>query len=159
VETLNQFPVLTVLDRLPVPVLAVGSRGAILFSNNAFSEMIGYPKAALSDMNLRHILLGLTLAEFVLPFLHARAGSFVNLIHAKSWIFQTHMSASAMRRHGDELLLSTFLPTPALSGTQRQDTTRSDPSLSVRGQEKSSLVWPAAVNIPKTPPPTPITNR
>jgi PAS domain S-box-containing protein len=108
---LNQFPVLTVLERLPVPVLAIGSRGAILFSNNAFDEMIGHPKSALSGMNLREILLGLTLAEIVLPFLHARGGSAVNFIHAKGWIFQTRMSASAMRRGDDEVVLSTFLPT------------------------------------------------
>jgi PAS domain S-box-containing protein len=110
VDALDHFPVLAVLDRLPVPVLAVGDRGGILFSNKAFSEMIGYPTAALSGMNLRQILLGLTLAELVLPFLHARAGSLVNLIHAKSWIFQTQMSASALRRDGDEVLLSTFVP-------------------------------------------------
>jgi PAS domain S-box-containing protein len=113
-ETLDRFPVLAVLDQLPVPVLAIGSRGAILFCNNAFAEMIGYQKATVSGMNLREILLGLTLAEFVLPFLHARAGEPVNLIHARGWIFQARMSASAMRRDGDEVILSTFERLPPI---------------------------------------------
>jgi PAS domain S-box-containing protein len=107
-ETLDRFPVLSVLDCLPVPVLAIGSRGALLFCNDNFAEMIGYPKSTVLGMNLRQILLGLTLAEFVLPFLHSRGGTAVNLIHAKGWIFQVRMSASAMRRNSDEVMLSTF---------------------------------------------------
>lgn len=107
-QTLDRFPVLSVLDHLPVPVLAIGSRGALLFCNNAFAEMIGYPKPTLLGMNLRDILLGLTLAEFILPFLHARGGTAVNLIHAKGWIFRVRMSASAMMRDSDEVMLSTF---------------------------------------------------
>jgi hypothetical protein len=113
VEVLAKFPVLAVLDQLPAPVLAVGHRGAILFSNNAFADMLGHKTTALSAMNLRDVMLGLTLAEFVLPFLHAHAGTAVNLIHARGWIFQTQMSASAMLRKGDEVMLSTFVPVPS----------------------------------------------
>ncbi|CAN5500304.1 PAS domain-containing protein [soil metagenome] len=120
VQTLTRFPVLAVLDQLPVPVIAIGGRGSILFCNNAFAEMIGHDKTTMTEMNLREILLGLTLAEFVLPFLHARGGSAVNLIHAQGWIFQARMSASAMQRQGDEVMLSTFLPMSSASVKERQ---------------------------------------
>jgi PAS domain S-box-containing protein len=112
---LARFPVIAVLDRSPEAVLAVGSRGAILFCNNGFAEMIGYQKSALLGMNLREIFLGLTLAEVVLPFLHAHAGTAVNLIHAKGWIFQARMSATAMQRDGAEVVLSAFVRLPPVS--------------------------------------------
>jgi PAS domain S-box-containing protein len=120
-QTLTRFPVLAVLDASPEPVLAVGNRGAIIFCNKAFAEMIGHDKTAMLGMNIREILLGLTLAEFVLPFLHARGGTAVNLIHAQGWVFQAQMSASAMQRDCDEVMLSTFTPAASASPKERRE--------------------------------------
>ncbi len=44
---LNELPALVVLDRLPVPVLAIAEDGgAIVFANSAFADMLGYPAEA-----------------------------------------------------------------------------------------------------------------
>ncbi len=39
--TLKQLPALVVLERIPVPVLAIAKDGALVFANSAFSEMVG----------------------------------------------------------------------------------------------------------------------
>ena len=39
--TLKQLPALVVLERIPVPVLAIANDGALVFANSAFSEMVG----------------------------------------------------------------------------------------------------------------------
>ena len=41
-DILRQLPALVVLQRMPVPVLAVGDDGTILFANAAFSQMLGH---------------------------------------------------------------------------------------------------------------------
>jgi len=40
---LKELPALVVLERFPVPVLAIAEDGAILFANAAFGEMPGSP--------------------------------------------------------------------------------------------------------------------
>ena len=42
IALLKELPALVVLERFPVPVLAVGEDGTILFANAAFAEMLGY---------------------------------------------------------------------------------------------------------------------
>ena len=39
--TLKQLPALVVLERIPVPVLAIADDGSILFTNTAFAQMVG----------------------------------------------------------------------------------------------------------------------
>jgi PAS domain-containing protein len=41
IDILNQLPALVVLERIPVPVLAIAHDGALVFANSAFSEMVG----------------------------------------------------------------------------------------------------------------------
>jgi PAS domain-containing protein len=38
---LKQLPAVVVLERIPVPVLAIAQDGTVLFANTAFSEMVG----------------------------------------------------------------------------------------------------------------------
>ena len=40
-DTLKQLPAVVVLERIPVPVLAIANDGALVFANSAFSEMVG----------------------------------------------------------------------------------------------------------------------
>ena len=39
--TLKQLPALVVLERIPIPVLAIANDGALVFANSAFSDMVG----------------------------------------------------------------------------------------------------------------------
>src|SRR5271166_432264 len=42
VTILKELPALVVLERIPVPVLAIAHDGTLLFANTAFSEMVGW---------------------------------------------------------------------------------------------------------------------
>ena len=48
-DILRQLPALVVLQRMPVPVLAVGDDGTILFANAAFSQMLGHAAEAVGQ--------------------------------------------------------------------------------------------------------------
>ncbi|MBV8929704.1 MAG: PAS domain-containing protein, partial [Mycobacteriaceae bacterium] len=52
---LQQLPALVLLDRFPVPVLAVGDGGAILFANTAFADMVGYAASAITALRFDEI--------------------------------------------------------------------------------------------------------
>ena len=41
-DILTRLPALVVLERIPVPSLAMARDGIILFANTAFAEMVGY---------------------------------------------------------------------------------------------------------------------
>ncbi|MGA7054848.1 MAG: PAS domain S-box protein, partial [Mycobacterium sp.] len=41
-DVLTLLPAVVVLERVPVPTLAVGPDGIMLFANTAFAEMVGY---------------------------------------------------------------------------------------------------------------------
>lgn len=56
IADLEQMPALILLDRLPVPVMAVHRDGSIVFANPSFADMLGYPKKAVSALRLQDIL-------------------------------------------------------------------------------------------------------
>jgi transcriptional regulator of aromatic amino acid metabolism len=107
---LDRLPALPVLDRLPVPVLAIQNRGAILFANHALAELLGLQKISMSEMTVWQILEGLPRDPCVHHYLHAHAGQVVGLIPAQGSIIKAHMSASALRRYDDQVVLSAFVP-------------------------------------------------
>ncbi|HTX94538.1 MAG TPA: PAS domain-containing protein, partial [Mycobacterium sp.] len=49
-DILTRLPALVVLERLPVPSLAMTRDGMILFANTAFAEMVGYLPDALEGL-------------------------------------------------------------------------------------------------------------
>ncbi|ANS26225.1 PAS domain-containing protein [Rhodococcus opacus] len=53
---LEQLPALVLLERLPVPVLAVESDGTVVHANSAFEEMLGYPVASLRGHPVSELL-------------------------------------------------------------------------------------------------------
>jgi len=52
---LKELPALVVLERFPVPVLAIAEDGTILFANEAFGEMLGHPADAVTALKFRQI--------------------------------------------------------------------------------------------------------
>src|SRR3546814_17079717 len=56
IADLEQMPALILLDRLPVPVMAVHRDGSIVFANPSFADMLGYPKKAVSALRLQDLL-------------------------------------------------------------------------------------------------------
>jgi PAS domain-containing protein len=49
-DILRPLPALVVLQRMPVPVLAVDDDGTILFANAAFSQMLGHSAEAVLSL-------------------------------------------------------------------------------------------------------------
>jgi PAS domain-containing protein len=47
-DILRRLPAVVVLERLPVPALAMARDGIILFANMAFAEMVGYEQDRLT---------------------------------------------------------------------------------------------------------------
>jgi PAS domain-containing protein len=82
--TLKQLPALVVLERIPVPVLAIGHDGSILFTNNAFGEMVGRGPV------------------------HALVDTVVELAHKDGSVVRALMSKSALMRADDQFALAAF---------------------------------------------------
>ena len=89
-ETLQQMPALVMLERLPVPVLAVAEDGTILFANAAFGSMLDYPVPDVLAMNFRDL--------FQTP---PGDDSAVSVVRAM-------LSRSALLRGDDPVALATF---------------------------------------------------
>ena len=54
-DVLTRLPAVVVLERIPVPTLAVARDGVILFANTAFSEMLGYRQDSLAGLAFAEI--------------------------------------------------------------------------------------------------------
>ena len=51
-DVLTRLPAVVVLERLPVPSLAMARDGIILFANTAFTEMVGHPQDGLAGLSV-----------------------------------------------------------------------------------------------------------
>jgi PAS domain S-box-containing protein len=107
-ETLQQLPALVVLERFPVPVLAIGEGGEILFANTAFGEMLGYSTDALRDLGFQQIFRTMLAEESAVTVLRAHAGLIVELEHSDGSIVRANMSKSALLRGNDQFALAVF---------------------------------------------------
>jgi len=107
-EVLQQLPALVVLERLPVPTLAVDREGTILFANGAFSDMLGHAPDELLAMKFRDIFCSLATHQSAVTLVRARADRLVKLAHKDGHPVWASMSKSAMRRHDDTFVLATF---------------------------------------------------
>ena len=52
---LEQLPTLLILERFPVPVLAIAADGTILFANTAFADMVGRTPEAVKVLTFAQI--------------------------------------------------------------------------------------------------------
>jgi PAS domain S-box-containing protein len=106
-ETLQQLPALVVLERLPVPVLAVAEDGAILFANAAFGAMLGHPVDQVLAMKF-HDVFQTPPEESVVSVVRANADLLVALKHADGSTVRAKLSRSALLRGDDPVALATF---------------------------------------------------
>ena len=107
---LKELPALVVLERIPVPVLAVAQDGAVLFANTAFSEMVGWAAdevLALKFDDIFHLPLG-TESESPISAVQANANMVVELAHRDGSSVRALMSRSALIRADDNIALATF---------------------------------------------------
>lgn len=107
-DVLRRLPAVVVLERLPVPALAMARDGIILFANMAFAEMVGYEQDALAGSPFAEIFQTLPAGGAALPGVDAVANLVVQLRHCEGWTVRARMSRSAMMRHDDPVALVTF---------------------------------------------------
>lgn len=107
-DALQALPTLLVLQRLPVPVLAVGDDGNIVFANQHFAAMIGQPRDVVLATPLAEILHWLPADEAAASIVRERDGAIVELTHAEGWTVHARMSKSILMRDDDPMVLVIF---------------------------------------------------
>jgi len=105
---MTRLPAMVVLERIPVPTLAIGQDGTVLFANPAFAEMVGYPQESLAGLAFPEIFHTVPAAAGALWGVHALANLIVELRHSEGWTVRAKMSKSALRRRDDPAVLVTF---------------------------------------------------
>lgn len=107
--TLKQLPALVVLERIPVPVLAIAHDGGILFTNSAFAQMVGCDPEEVLALKFHEIFHRAPDSESsLLSFVHALANEVVELAHKDGSVVRALMSRSAVMRADDNFALAAF---------------------------------------------------
>jgi PAS domain S-box-containing protein len=108
ISVLEQLPARVVLERIPVPVVAIGQDGSILFANAAFAEMLGYSTETVLTLRFIEIFHTPPLDASPVSAVRGYANEIVALLHADGSIVKAKMSKSALMRENDPLALATF---------------------------------------------------
>jgi PAS domain S-box-containing protein len=107
-EALEQLPALVLLERIPVPTLAVLRDGTIVFANRAFAEMVGRDADEVVLLKFHDVFYAAPTTESVLSVVDGLANMVVELAHQDGSTVRALMSRSALRRSDDEIALATF---------------------------------------------------
>jgi PAS domain-containing protein len=107
-DILKRLPAVVVLERLPVPTLAMARDGIILFANTAFAEMVGYEQDELAGLASPEIFHTVPAGVVALSGVDAVANLVVELRHCEGWTVRARMSKSALMRRDDPIMLVTF---------------------------------------------------
>jgi PAS domain S-box-containing protein len=106
---LAELPALVVLERFPVPVLAIAEDGSIIFANGAFGDMVGREADEVTALTFRQMFHTMPDDESVLSVLRAHAEFVVDLRHRDGSVVRARMSKSALLRGDDPVALAAFL--------------------------------------------------
>lgn len=108
--TLEQLPALVLLERIPIPTLAILRDGTIVFANGAFAEMVGRDAAEVVSLKFHDVFVfyGTPTTESALSVVDGLANMVVELAHKDGSTVRALMSKSALRRGDDETALATF---------------------------------------------------
>ena len=106
--TLEQLPALVLLERIPIPTLAVLQDGTIVFANSAFAEMVGRDADEVTSLQFHDVFYVAPTSESVLSVVDELANMVVELAHKDGSIVRALMSRSALRRSDDQIALATF---------------------------------------------------
>jgi PAS domain S-box-containing protein len=107
-DVLRRLPAVVVLERLPVPSVAMARDGIILFANTAFAEMVGYEQETLTGLAFPEIFHTMPAALCALSGVDVLANLVVELRHCEGWTVRAKMSKSALMRRDDPVVLVTF---------------------------------------------------
>lgn len=105
---LKEMPALVVLERFPVPVLAISEDGTILFANGAFAEMLGYSAEEVLSQKFHQIFHAMPADESAVSVVRQHGDLVVELVHQDGSIRRARMSKSALIRGDDPVALAAF---------------------------------------------------
>jgi PAS domain S-box-containing protein len=105
---LTQLPALVVLERIPVPVLAIAQDGTLVFANTAFSEMVGWASDEVLSLKFDDIFHLAPTTESPVSVVQALANMVVELAHRDGSSVRALMSRSTLIRADDNIALATF---------------------------------------------------
>ena len=103
-----RLPAVVVLERIPVPSLAMARDGILLFANSAFAEMVGHGQDTLVGLAFPEIFDTPPAVVGALSSVDALANLVVELRHSEGWTVRARMSKSALVRSDDPVMLVTF---------------------------------------------------
>ena len=106
-DVLMRLPAVVVLERVPIPSLAMTRDGIILVANTAFAEMVGYQQDGLAGLTFQEVFHTVPAALCALSGVDVLANLVVELQHCEGWTVRAKMSKSLMRCD-DPVLLVTF---------------------------------------------------
>ena len=108
--TLEQLPALVLLERIPIPTLAILRDGTIVFANGAFAEMVGRDADEVVSLKFHDVFVfyGTPTTESALSVVDGLANMVVELAHKDGSTVRALMSRSALRRSDEEIALATF---------------------------------------------------
>src|SRR5271156_3801011 len=107
-DALTRLPAVMVLERVPVPTLAMARDGTILFANTAFAEMVGHEQDGLAGLAFAEVFHTVPAALSAISGVDALANLVVELQHCEGWTVRARMSKSALMRSEDPVVLVTF---------------------------------------------------
>ena len=105
---LHALPALILLDRLPIPMLATGLDGVLIYANPAFATMLGYPDSTtLTEQPLPALLVGhsATPPRDCVTALRAAGTVVIDWLHAEGFPVCTVVSDALLVRATDPILL------------------------------------------------------
>jgi PAS domain S-box-containing protein len=105
---LSELPALVLLERFPVPVLAIAEDGSIIFANGAFGEMVGRNVEEVMASTFRQVFHTMPADESALSVVAVHAGLVVELRHRDGSVVRARMSKSALLRGDDPVAPATF---------------------------------------------------
>jgi PAS domain S-box-containing protein len=105
-DILTRLPAVAVLERLPIPSVAMTRDGIILFANTAFAEMVGYQQDGLAGSAFQEAFHTVPAALCALSGVDALASLVVQLRHCEGWTVRARMSKSLMRRDDPVVLVA-----------------------------------------------------
>jgi hypothetical protein len=107
-EYLHALPALTLLHRLPIPMLAIGLGGIVVYTNPAFAIMLGHPDTiTLTGTPLPALLAGhsATPPHDCVTALRAAGTDVVDWLHAEGFPVRSVVSDPVFVRDTDQVLL------------------------------------------------------
>lgn len=106
-EKLHQMPAVAVLERMPVPTLAIDQNGTILYANAAFAAMLGHSQESVEQLTLDQVFPNSADTPAV-PVGGTCVNKVVQLADRDGFTVRASMSKSAMMRHDDDVALLVF---------------------------------------------------